>query len=66
MVSPYSAPVEIQQHNLMALNWVQLISQSLNAFTNNEIDPVKKGIVYDALGWGGLEDTDIFNLRPDK
>lgn len=59
-------PSEIQQHNLMALNWVEQISTPLYAFTNNDITPAMKDSIYRSLGWGGLDETDIFKAKPDK
>jgi hypothetical protein len=59
-------PSELQQHNLIALNWVQNIKQSLYAFTNNEINPAVKDSIYNALAWGGLGMTDIFKTRTDQ
>ncbi len=60
------SPGEMLQHNNMALNWVQHISAPLYFFTNNEIDSLKKDEIYNALGWGGLENTDAFAARTDK
>jgi hypothetical protein len=60
------SPSEISQHNNMALNWVQHIVEPLYAFTNNEIDSLKKDEIYNALGWAGLEETDVFTTRIDK
>jgi len=61
-----SPPYEIQQHNLMALNWVKQVSAPLYAFTNNDMSQQLKDSIYKAIGWGGLQDADIFKLNPNK
>ncbi len=65
-IYPNSPPTEIQQHNLIALNWVQQVSASLYAFTNNDISPAIKDSIYRAIGWSGLKEADIFKLHPGR
>ena len=59
-----NASTSLQEHNLMANNWVQIIANSLFAFTNNEISTAMKDSIYRSLGWGGLDSTEIFRRQP--
>lgn len=59
-----NASTSLQEHNLMANNWVQTIANSLFAFTNNEISTAMKDSIYRSLGWGGLDSTEIFRRQP--
>ncbi len=59
-------PSSLQHHSLMAQNWTDKIKQSLYVFTNNDMDSTAKNTVYDALSWGGLSMTEVFNAKSDK
>lgn len=64
-INARKTPSEIQQHNLMASNWVKLISDPLYGFTNNELTQPTKDSIYQAIGWGGLYESDAFKGRTD-
>lgn len=58
------ATSDLQQHNLIANNWVNTIAQSLTAFANSPgLTQQMRDSVYRSLGWGGLEKTDIFKQQ---
>lgn len=56
-----------QQHNIMANNWINLIVNSLNAFSPNpNLNQQERDSLYKALAWGGLDQTAVFQNLPNR
>src|SRR5687768_7443891 len=57
----------IQDHNVIANNWVNTIASSLNAFSNSPgLSTQMRDSAYRSLAWGGLGETDVFKQHPGK
>jgi hypothetical protein len=58
-------PGELNQHNIMASNFIQLMAEPLSIFSGSSFDQILRDSVNRSLSWGGLGKTTVWRNRSD-
>jgi hypothetical protein len=65
--SPYTnGGATTPSHNIMAANMIQAMATPLYGLTNTSMPATIKDSIYRSLAWGGLNNTTIWQSKPNK